>query len=120
MNWLPRRRLNNKQELLFTLIEDLTSSVSVVMQKFKMLDFDEKYITIYSDDEIKKYYINSGLTATDVKKLIKKVRNRDLDMHEISEIVNGKTNDLELRSLIGNYFKYEAIKKTKKNYRPTQ
>lgn len=115
-NYRNPQNIQNKVQFQFQLIEEMSNTMSQIMQKLKMLDFDERFIELFTDDDIKAYYMNSGLTASDVKKFVDKAEGKDISMPTISLYVNAKIADLQLRSILGNYFKHEAIKKTKKDH----
>jgi len=114
-NYRNPQMLHNKVQYQFELIETMADTMSQVMQKLKSFDFDERFIELFSDDDIRNYYTLSGLTATDVKRFIDKLEKSDVSMKTISLYVNGKLTDLKIRGLLGNYLKHEALKKTKKN-----
>jgi hypothetical protein len=114
-NFRSSPNIQNKIQWQFELIEQMANTMSQVMQKLNMFDLDDRFLEIYTDDEIKKYYILSGLTQTEVKTFIDKVLGKDTPQPTISLWVNGRTDDLKLRGILGNYFKGEALKKTKGN-----
>ena len=107
--------IQNRVQFQFQLIDEISQTMSGIMQKLKEFDIDERFIELFTDDEIKKFYEASGLTGTDVKKFIDKVEKKDVSMPTISMYVNAKINDLNIRSLLGRFFRHEALKKTKKN-----
>lgn len=119
-NYRNPQQIQNKVQWQFQLIEEMSNTMSQIMQKFKAFDIDDRFIELFSDDDIKGFYENSGLTAVDVKKYLDKIEQKDISMSTISLYVNAKMADLKLRSILGNYFKYEALKKTKKDNRLTQ
>jgi len=114
-NYRNPSMLHNKVQFQFQLIEGLTETQAKIKQMFKHFEIDDRFVQLYSDDEIKDFYVNSCLTATDVKKYLDKIEKRDVSMTDVSKYVNGNLDDLKTRSLLGNYFKYEALKKTSKD-----
>ena len=109
------QNIYNQVRRLWELLEETSLNQAIMIQRFRAYDLDDRFIELFTDDDIKDYYTTSGLTATDVKKFLDKVENKNISLPTISLYVNAKVSDLKLRSLLGNYFKYEVLKKTKKN-----
>jgi len=117
-NFRGSPQIQNKVQWQFELIENMANTMSQVMQKLNMFSLDDKFLELYTDDELKKYYVLSGLTQSEVKTFLDKTLRRDIPQPTISLYVNGKMDDLKLRGILGNYFKGEALKKTKKDTKP--
>ena len=93
-------------------IDALKTSISNLNIKLEAYVNSDKYIELFTDEEFKNLYMESGLVAKDVAKLIeKKFKNVDTSAPAISKIINGQIGSLELRSYLGKLFRYEIAKR---------
>lgn len=93
-------------------IDALKTSISNLNIKLEAYVNSNKYIELFTDEEFKNLYMESGLVAKDVAKLIeKKFKNVDTSAPAISKIINGQIGSLELRSYLGKLFRYEIAKR---------
>jgi hypothetical protein len=93
-------------------IDALKTSISNLNIKLEAYVNSNKYIELFTDEEFKNLYIESGLVAKDVAQLIeKKFKNVDTSAPAISKIINGQIGSLELRSYLGKLFRYEIAKR---------
>ena len=93
-------------------IDALKTSISNLNIKLEAYVNSDKYIELFTDEEFKNLYMESGLVAKDVAKLIeKKFKNVDTSAPSISKIINGQIGSLELRSYLGKLFRYEIAKR---------
>ena len=93
-------------------IDALKTSISNLNIKLEAYVNSDKYIEIFTDEEFKKLYMESGFVAKDVAKLIeKKFKDVDTTPSSISRIINGERGSLELRSYLAKQFRYEIAKR---------
>lgn len=93
-------------------IDALKTSISNLNIKLEAYVNSNKHIELFTDEEFKNLYMESGLVAKDVAKLIeKKFKNVDTSAPAISKIINGQIGSLELRSYLGKLFRYEIAKR---------
>lgn len=99
--------------LLEQQIDEIRTLISDVNIKLNAYLKEDKFIEIFSDEEFKELYMNSGLVAKDVSKLIERKYGAEIDTSapNISKIINGQRNNLELRSYLGKIFRYECSKR---------
>lgn len=102
-----------KVGLLEQQIDEVRTSISDLSIKLNAYLNENKFIELFSDEEFKQLYMNSGLVAKDVAKLIEKKFGQEIDTSapNISKIINGQRNNLELRSHLGKIFRYECQKR---------
>lgn len=102
-----------KVGLLEQQIDEVRTSISDLSIKLNAYLNENKFIELFSDEEFKQLYKDSGLVAKDVAKLIKKKFGQEIDTSapNISKIINGQRNNLELRSSLGKIFRYECQKR---------
>lgn len=99
--------------LLEQQIDEIRTLISDVNIKLNAYLNEDKFIEVFTDEEFKELYMNSGLVAKDVSKLIEKKYGEEIDTSapNISKIINGQRNNLELRSYLGKIFRYECSKR---------
>jgi hypothetical protein len=114
-NYRSPTTIQNKITQQIGLIEEMSNQLSGVMQRFRALEFDDRFLVLYTDEDFKEWYTKSGLIAQDVKKYLDSIEKKDISLATVSLILSGKIQDLKTRSLLGNLFKREALKKTKAN-----
>jgi len=92
--------------------DEIRTAVSETNIKLNAYLNDDKYIEVFTDDEFKKLYMESGYVAKDVAKIIeRKFKNVDTSAPAISKIISGQIGSLELRSYLGKQFRYEIAKR---------
>lgn len=99
--------------LLEQQIDEIRTLISDVNIKLNSYLNEDKFIERFSDEEFKQLYMDSGLVAKDVSKLIEKKYGTEIDssVSNVSKIINGQRNNLELRSYLGKIFRYECSKR---------
>lgn len=100
-----------EQEAQHTLIEELSNKMNAFVK-------DDKFIELFTDEEFRMLYDNSGLNSKDVAAIIHNnpaFKDQDVSAPAISKIINSIVKDVHLRSFLGRYFRYELIKKQKLN-----
>ena len=108
------QRANIRIDLLAQQYAELQANLAKLSQKQEAFVRDEKFIEIFTDEEFKNLYNQSGLCAKDVAKLIqthKDFKDVDVSQPAISKIVNGVIGNLFLRSFLGREFIYEIAKR---------
>jgi hypothetical protein len=86
------------------IMDKLNTTVSEFNQRLKAIEQSDQ-ITLFDDDKLKDLYIQSGLGTVEVKEFIRKITGNEVSDSTCSNIINGKTNDLKLRSQLGRYYK---------------
>ena len=105
-------RANQRIDLLEQKLEAFGVRITEMDKKIEA--FGSKFIEIFTNEEFKYLYNNSGLGAKDVASLIKaKEKFKDLDTSAptISKIINGERGSLELRSYLGKQFRFAITKR---------
>ena len=93
-------------------IDEIRTAISDINIKLNSYLKEDKYIELFTDEEFKQLYMNSGFVAKDVAKLIeKKFTDVDTTPSSISRIINGERGSVELRSYLGKQFRYEIAKR---------
>ena len=107
-------RANQRIDLFEQKIEAFGVRIEELGQKLNAFGKDDKYIELFTDDEFKLLYNNSGLGAKDVASLMKaneKFKDMDCTPPTISKIINGERGSLELRSYLGKQFRFAITKR---------
>lgn len=107
-------RANQRIDLLEQKIEAFGVRIEELGQKLNAYAKDDKYIELFTDEEFKLLYNNSGLGAKDVASLMKaneKFKDMDCTPPTISKIINGERGSLELRSYLGKQFRFAITKR---------
>ena len=102
-------RANQRIDLLQQQLEQFGVKITEMDKKLEAFGNEDKYIELFTDDEFKLMYQNSGLLAKDVAALIKKnnkFKDIDTSAPAISKIVSGTIGSLELRSYLGKQFRF--------------
>ena len=107
-------RANQRIDLLEQKLETFGVRIEELGQKLNSYAKDDKFIELFTDDEFKMLYKNSGLGAKDIANLMKANENfKELDStpQSINQIINGKRGSLELRSYLGKQFRFAITKR---------
>ena len=93
-------------------LDSIRTAISELNIKLNSYVNDSKYIEVFTNEEFKNLYMESGFVAKDVAKIIeKKFKDVDTSAPAISKIINGQIGSLELRSYLGKQFRYEISKR---------
>ena len=94
-------------------IEELTDKVSEVMRKMKAFDFDERFLELFTDEQIYKYYEQSGIRMNEMKDFISKnfFKGKEVSLPTASNYVNGQIKDLKIRSILGKHLRHYVAQK---------
>lgn len=107
-------RANQRIDLLQQQLSDFGVKIAELEQRLNSYVKEDKYIELFTDDEFKMLYNNSGLGAKDVASLMKdndKFKDMDSTPPTISKIINGKRGSLKLRSYLGKQFRFAITKR---------
>ena len=107
-------RANQRIDLLQQQLSDFGVKIEELSQKLNSYAQDDKYIELFTDEEFKLLYNNSGLGAKDVANLIKaskKFKDMDSTPPTVSKIINGERGSIELRSYLGKQFRFAIAKR---------
>ena len=107
-------RANQRIDLLQQQLSDFGVKIAELGQRLNSYVKEDKYIELFTDDEFKMLYKNSGLGAKDIANLMKANENfKELDStpQSINQIINGKRGSLELRSYLGKQFRFAITKR---------
>ena len=107
-------RANQRIDLLQQQLSDFGVKIAELGQRLNSYAKDDKYIELFTDEEFKLLYNNSGLGAKDVASLIKaneKFKDLDTSAPTISKIISGKRGNLELRRYLGKQFRLAISKR---------
>ena len=107
-------RANQRIDLLQQQLSDFGVKIAELGQRLNSYVKEDKYLELFTDDEFKMLYKNSGLGAKEVASLIKaneKFKNVDTSAPAISKIVNGTIGSLELRNYLGKQFRFAITKR---------
>ncbi len=107
-------RANQRIDLLQQQLSVFGVKIEELGQRLNSYVKEDKYIELFTDEEFKMLYNNSGLGAKEVASLIKaneKFKNVDTSAPAISKIVNGTIGSLELRSYLGKQFRFAITKR---------
>ena len=107
-------RANQRIDLLEQKIEAFGVRIEELGQKLNSYAKDDKYIELFTDEEFKMLYNNSGLGAKEVASLIKaneKFKDLDTSAPAISKIVNGTYGSIYLRNYLAKQFRFAITKR---------
>ena len=102
-------RANQRIDILQQQLSDFGVKIAELDQKLNSFAKEEKYLEVFTDDEFKLMYQNSGLSSKDVANLMKaheKFKDMDSTPPTISKIINGERGSVELRSYLGKQFRF--------------
>jgi hypothetical protein len=92
-------------------IEDLNRIMNTVSIKLQTLDFDKKFMEEFKDDEIKAFYQESGLKVQNIIEFLAKMKVSEYQSEDYAyRLVSGHVKDLTIRSIIGKFLRYHALK----------
>jgi hypothetical protein len=103
-------------------IESIHKALADVMNSMKSLMIDERFVEIFTDSDIRHWYMQTDLTAKEVMKAIGAYfpDKKNLSLETVSAYIKcefpkeDKDNTLKMRSFLGKYFRNEAFRKANK------
>ncbi|MCR4663661.1 MAG: hypothetical protein K5622_07265 [Endomicrobiaceae bacterium] len=107
-------RANQRIDLLQQDLEKFNVKLTEMDKKIEAFGQDNKFLELFSDEEFKLLYRNSGLGAKDIAQLMKaneKFKDLDSAPQTINKIINGERGSLELRSYLGKQFRFAITKR---------
>lgn len=103
-----------KIDYAFNEIDVLTTKIDKIMQKINTINFDDKYIEVFSDEDLKSYYAQSGFSLPQIKEFVEKyITKEPIDERTAYRYANGEMKDLRCRSKIGKFLREAALIATK-------
>lgn len=108
-------RANQRIDLLQQDLEKFNVKLTEMDKKIEAFGQDEKFLEVFTPEEFKTLYLNSGLGAKEIADLMKKSEKfKDLDStpQTINKIVNSERGSIELRSYLGKQFRFAITKRT--------
>ena len=109
-------RANQRIDLMQSQLSEFGQKVDEMNNRLNAYVKEDKFLEVFTPEEFKLMYQNSGLGAKDIAQLMKaneKFKDLDSTPQSINQIVNGKRGSLELRSYLGKQFRF-AISKGQK------
>jgi disulfide oxidoreductase YuzD len=105
------RYISNVVEQNNQVVAEVLEVVAGIKRKLKEYALESKYLEIFEPEEIKKLYVESGLTQAEVGDFIKNeiYGGQEVSPAMISKHCSGEIKDLLWRSIIGKYFRREII-----------
>lgn len=107
-------RANERIDLLQTQLSEFGVKIDEMNNRLNAYVKDDKHIELFTNEEFKGLYQNSGLGAKDIANLMKmneKFKDLDSAPQTINKIVNGERGSLELRSYLGKQFRFAIAKR---------
>lgn len=99
---------DGKIDNLFTITEQLSTTLADLNFKINALMTDNRFIYIFTDEHIKDLYMSSGLGLKDV------ARKFNTSEQNASKLVKGKVKDVQDRHKLGMYLRIECAKNKEK------
>jgi hypothetical protein len=98
-----------------TLIEQINKTQAKINADLVSLMSSSKYVELFSNEEIRNYYMNTDKTVAEIEYLIKQhFPESTFTTVTIQNYVNGNCPDVHIRSFLGKYLRNEANTKAKK------
>ena len=102
-------RATERINLMETQLNELGTKIDEMNNRLNAYVKEDKYLEVFTPEEFKSLYQNSGLGAKDVAKLMQmndKFKELDSTPQTINKIVNSERGSLELRSYLGKQFRF--------------
>ena len=109
-------RATERINLLEYQIGQLATKIDEMNNRLNAYVKDDKYLEVFTPEEFKTLYLNSGLGAKDIANLMQmneKFKDLDSAPQTINKIVNSERGSLELRSYLGKQFRFAITKRQK-------
>jgi hypothetical protein len=112
-----RNPLSVEGRLISTMsaLEDITNKLSEISNKMKAFEKDDRFVEIFTDEELKELYIDSALSTNQLKLWIENNLNegKSISLASINNYIYGNIKNLVERSALGRYLRFECIQKEK-------
>ena len=109
-------RANQRIDLMQSQLSEFGQKVDELNNRLNAYVKDDKYLEVFTPEEFKTLYLNSGLGAKDIANLMQmneKFKDLDSAPQTINKIVNSERGSLELRSYLGKQFRFAISKRQK-------
>ena len=109
-------RATERINLLEYQLNQLATKIDEMNNRLNAYVKDDKYLEVFTPEEFKTLYLNSGLGAKDIANLMQmneKFKELDSTPQTINKIVNSERGSLELRSYLGKQFRFAITKRQK-------
>ena len=107
-------RATERINLLEYQLGQLATKIDEMGNRLNAYVKDDKYLEVFTPEEFKQLYLNSGLGAKDIANLMQmneKFKDLDSAPQTINKIVNCERGSLELRSYLGKQFRFAIAKR---------
>ena len=107
-------RATERINLLEYQLGQLATKIDEMGNRLNAYVKDDKYLEVFTPEEFKTLYLNSGLGAKDIANLMQmneKFKELDSAPQTINKIVNCERGSLELRSYLGKQFRFAIAKR---------
>lgn len=107
-------RANQRIDLLQQDLERFNVKLIEMDKKIEAFGQDDRFLEVFTPEEFKILYQNSGLSAKDIADLMKnneKFKDLDSTPQTINKIVNSERGSIELRSYLGKQFRFAITKR---------
>lgn len=106
-------RANQRIDLMQSQLSEFGQKVDELNNRLNAYVKEDKFLEVFTPEEFKELYQQSGLGAKDVAILMKmneKFKELDSTPQTINKIVNSERGSLELRSYLGKQFRFAISK----------
>ena len=107
-------RANQRIDLMQSQLSEFGQKVDELNNRLNAYIKDDKYLEVFTPEEFKELYQQSGLGAKDIANLMQmneKFKDLDSAPQTINKIVNSERGSLELRSYLGKQFRFAITKR---------
>jgi len=93
-------------------VHSIHTNILIIKNKLESIKFDEKFLELFSDDELQNLYSQSGFSLNDVKEFLEKyiLIGQQISLPTASNYVTGTIKDLKNRNIIGKFLREGAIR----------
>lgn len=105
-----------KIESLFQTMDNIQSTVDGLRSKLESyLKGEKSSIEEFTNEQLKAFYVNSGLNQLEAKKYIEKTffEGKEVSPSTVSRHLNGEIENIKTRSILGKWLRAQCIEKSK-------
>jgi hypothetical protein len=100
----------NQIDDVYNRIETMTTNIDKILQRINTFNLDDKYVEIFSNEDLKNFYEQSGLSLPEIKQFVEKfITKENIDESTAYRYVVGEIKELRCRSKIGKFLREAAI-----------
>ena len=97
--------INGRIMYIEGVLEKLSKTASALEDMLQKMNFDGKFIEIFTNEELRIFYKSSALSLPDFRAAISKILGKEITNQEAVQLCQGEVDDIRIRSKVGKFLR---------------